>query len=68
MRRAGYSAENAAAIEAICSTGGQLSPPVLGVAAFVMAFAGVEETRRLYRTAIAERYRFYSFGAAMLLL
>jgi S-adenosylmethionine:tRNA ribosyltransferase-isomerase len=34
--------------------------------ALVMAFAGVEETRRLYEVAIAERYRFYSFGDAML--
>jgi S-adenosylmethionine:tRNA ribosyltransferase-isomerase len=33
--------------------------------ALVMAFAGVEETRRLYRLAIEERYRFYSFGDAM---
>jgi S-adenosylmethionine:tRNA ribosyltransferase-isomerase len=36
--------------------------------ALVMAFAGVEETLELYRLAIAERYRFYSFGDAMLLL
>jgi S-adenosylmethionine:tRNA ribosyltransferase-isomerase len=36
--------------------------------ALVMTFAGVEETRELYRTAIAERYRFYSFGDAMLVL
>jgi S-adenosylmethionine:tRNA ribosyltransferase-isomerase len=36
--------------------------------ALVMAFAGVEETRRVYREAIAERYRFYSFGDAMLIL
>jgi S-adenosylmethionine:tRNA ribosyltransferase-isomerase len=36
--------------------------------ALVMAFAGVEETRRLYRVAVEERYRFYSFGDAMLLL
>ncbi len=36
--------------------------------ALVMAFAGVEETRMLYRLAIAERYRFYSFGDAMLVL
>jgi S-adenosylmethionine:tRNA ribosyltransferase-isomerase len=36
--------------------------------ALVMAFAGVEETRRLYAVAIAERYRFYSFGDAMLVL
>jgi S-adenosylmethionine:tRNA ribosyltransferase-isomerase len=36
--------------------------------ALVMAFAGVEETRRLYRLAVDERYRFYSFGDAMLIL
>lgn len=36
--------------------------------ALVMAFAGVEETRRLYRLAIEEEYRFYSFGDAMLIL
>ena len=36
--------------------------------ALVMAFAGVEETRRLYELAIAERYRFYSFGDAVLIL
>jgi S-adenosylmethionine:tRNA ribosyltransferase-isomerase len=36
--------------------------------ALVMAFAGAEETRRLYATAIEECYRFYSFGDAMLLL
>ena len=36
--------------------------------ALVMAFAGVEETKRLYRLAIEERYRFYSFGDAVLIL
>jgi S-adenosylmethionine:tRNA ribosyltransferase-isomerase len=36
--------------------------------ALVMAFAGEEEVRRLYRIAVEERYRFYSFGDAMLLL
>jgi len=34
----------------------------------VMAFAGIEETRALYRLAIEKRYRFYSFGDAMLVL
>jgi S-adenosylmethionine:tRNA ribosyltransferase-isomerase len=33
--------------------------------ALVMAFVGVDETRSIYREAIAERYRFYSFGDAM---
>jgi S-adenosylmethionine:tRNA ribosyltransferase-isomerase len=36
--------------------------------ALVMAFAGVEETRMLYDVAIRERYRFYSFGDAMLIV
>ena len=34
--------------------------------ALVMAFAGIERTRELYKLAIRERYRFYSFGDAML--
>ena len=37
MRRAGHSPETAGAIEAVASTGGQLMPPVMGAAAFVMA-------------------------------
>ena len=32
-----------------------------------MAFAGIDEVRALYRTAVQERYRFYSFGDAMLI-
>jgi S-adenosylmethionine:tRNA ribosyltransferase-isomerase len=36
--------------------------------ALVMAFAGVETTRELYALAVRERYRFYSFGDAMLIL
>lgn len=36
--------------------------------ALVMAFVGIEETRELYRQAVDERYRFYSFGDAMLVL
>ncbi len=37
MRRAGFSAEDAAAIEAASSTGGQMMPPIMGAAAFLMA-------------------------------
>jgi S-adenosylmethionine:tRNA ribosyltransferase-isomerase len=36
--------------------------------ALVMAFAGVEVVREIYRAAIVERYRFYSFGDAMVVL
>jgi S-adenosylmethionine:tRNA ribosyltransferase-isomerase len=41
--------------------------PRSSLLALVMAFAGAEETRRLYELAIEERYRFYSFGDAMLI-
>ncbi|MEG0784285.1 MAG: tRNA preQ1(34) S-adenosylmethionine ribosyltransferase-isomerase QueA [Christensenella sp.] len=34
----------------------------------VSAFMGREETLELYRTAVLERYRFFSFGDAMLIL
>ena len=37
MRRSGFSAKKAAAIESVGSTGGQLMPPVMGAAAFIMA-------------------------------
>jgi S-adenosylmethionine:tRNA ribosyltransferase-isomerase len=36
--------------------------------ALVMAFVGVEEARQIYRVAVDERYRFYSFGDAMVVL
>jgi S-adenosylmethionine:tRNA ribosyltransferase-isomerase len=36
--------------------------------AMVMSFGGEELVREAYRIAVAERYRFYSFGDAMLLL
>jgi len=37
MRQAGYDAKTAAAIEAVASTGGQIMPPIMGAAAFLMA-------------------------------
>ncbi|EKF41847.1 TRAP transporter, 4TM/12TM fusion protein [Nitratireductor indicus C115] len=42
MKQVGYKPEHAGAIEATASTGGQLMPPVMGAAAFLMAsFLGV---------------------------
>jgi TRAP transporter 4TM/12TM fusion protein len=37
MKKVGYSARFAGAVEAAASTGGQLVPPVMGAAAFIMA-------------------------------
>jgi TRAP transporter 4TM/12TM fusion protein len=37
MKRVGYRARSAAAIEAAASTGGQIMPPIMGAGAFIMA-------------------------------
>jgi TRAP transporter 4TM/12TM fusion protein len=37
MKKGGYSSKNAAAIEAIASTGGQIMPPVMGAGVFIMS-------------------------------
>lgn len=37
MKRLGYPAPFAAGVEAVASTGGQIAPPIMGAAAFVMA-------------------------------
>ena len=42
MKRIGYRPQFAGAVEAVASTGGQIMPPIMGAAAFVMAeFMGV---------------------------
>ncbi len=42
--------------------------PRTSLLCLVSAFAGVELTRRAYRTAVDEGYRFYSYGDAMLIV
>ena len=37
MKRIGYSSAFSGAVEAVASTGGQIMPPVMGAAAFLMA-------------------------------
>lgn len=37
MKRSGFTREQAGAIEAVASTGGQIAPPIMGSAAFIMA-------------------------------
>lgn len=46
MKRLGYKPEFAGAVEATASTGGQLMPPIMGAAAFLMAeFTGIPYSR-----------------------
>jgi TRAP transporter 4TM/12TM fusion protein len=53
MKRLGYRPSFAGAVEAAASTGGQIMPPVMGAAAFVMAeFLGVSYTRVMAAAAI----------------
>lgn len=48
MKRTGFSAEKAGAVEVASSTNGQLMPPVMGAAAFLIAeFTGIEYTTLL---------------------
>lgn len=43
MKRLGYRKEFAGAVEAAASTGGQIMPPIMGAAAFIMAeFTGID--------------------------
>ncbi len=42
--------------------------PHSSLIALVMAFAGTEQVRRAYRVAVEQRYRFFSYGDAMLIL
>ncbi len=46
MKRLGYPPALAGAVEAVASTGGQLAPPIMGAAAFIMAeILGIEYVR-----------------------
>lgn len=48
MKKTGYKKEFAAAVEAVASTGGQFTPPIMGAVGFVMAeFLGVSYTKVL---------------------
>lgn len=53
MKRIGYKATFAGAVEAAASTGGQILPPVMGAAAFIMAeFTGIPYVRIIGAAAI----------------
>ncbi|MCD8164361.1 MAG: TRAP transporter permease [Synergistaceae bacterium] len=64
MKQAGYNSEFAGAIVACASTGGQVMPPVMGAAAFVMAqFLGVSYWEIVVAAAIPATLYFISIMA-----
>lgn len=60
MRNGGYSARTAGAIEAVASTGGQLMPPIMGAAAFLMAEFLQVPYRDIVVAAILPAFLFYA--------
>jgi TRAP transporter 4TM/12TM fusion protein len=63
MKKNGYDATFAGAIESIASTGGQLMPPVMGAAAFVMAeYIGVSYATICLRAAIPAVIYYFILG------
>jgi len=63
MKQAGYRPEQAGAIEAAASTGGQLMPPVMSAAAFLMAgITGIPYTRIMLAALIPAILYYLSVG------
>jgi len=61
MKRAGFPPEVAGAIEPVASTGGQLMPPIMGAAAFIMAeFIGVPYSTIIIAAILPAILYFYS--------
>ena len=61
MKRAGFPPEVAGAIEPVASTGGQLMPPIMGAAAFIMAeFVGIPYAMVVIAALIPAVLYFYS--------
>jgi TRAP transporter 4TM/12TM fusion protein len=66
MKKTGFRPEAAAAIEAVASTGGQIMPPIMGAAAFVMAeFLGVSYTKIMIAAAIPALFYYGALFAAI---
>jgi len=66
MKKVGYSSEYAGAVEAVASTGGQILPPVMGAAAFVMAdMTGIPYSTIIIAALIPGILYYLSLGAAV---
>jgi TRAP transporter 4TM/12TM fusion protein len=66
MKRTGFKPEAAAAVEAVASTGGQIMPPVMGAASFVMAeFLGIPYHHVMLAAAIPAIFYYGALFAAI---
>jgi TRAP transporter 4TM/12TM fusion protein len=66
MKRTGFKPEAAAAVEAVASTGGQIMPPVMGAASFVMAeFLGVPYSQVMLAALIPAIFYYGALFAAI---
>lgn len=59
MKRLGYPPAFAGAVESVASTGGQLAPPIMGAAAFIMAEILGVEYLRIAAAALLPAFLFY---------
>ncbi len=66
MKKTGYTAEEAGAIESIASTGGQIMPPIMGAGAFIMAEIIGVQYMTIATAAIIPALAY--FGAAFILV
>lgn len=63
MKKTGYKPYFAGAVEATASTGGQIMPPVMGAAAFIMAeFTGISYMRIIIAAAIPAILYYFAVG------
>ena len=68
MKKVGYTPEFAGAVEAVASTGGQLLPPVMGAAAFVMAdLTGIPYSTIIIAAIVPGLLYYVSLGVAVYL-
>ncbi|MCG8485496.1 MAG: TRAP transporter fused permease subunit, partial [Clostridia bacterium] len=60
MNKSGYKRHESAAVEAVASTGGQIMPPIMGAAAFIMAEMTSTEYNVIMKSAIIPAILFFS--------
>ena len=66
MKKAGYTPEEAGAVESVASTGGQIMPPIMGAGAFIMAEMIGIQYMKIATAAILPALAY--FGAAFILV